>query len=148
MFSPVTAAAGEVYEHVSLWVLCLCMHISRQCSFTVTDISVFSDPILLSTPPWSFLFSWTSSVHLSSRSVVFSFERNFRHLIPLPAMPVPSEFPHCSDPLQYCFNGLNKCLEDAFIYLGGSSMGGPYRNQTLKWCNVSVGLYQSSCKRL
>lgn len=39
---------------------------------------------------------------------------------------------------------LNKCLEDAFIHLGGSiySMGGPNGNQTLKWCNVSVGPYQ------
>lgn len=52
------------------------------------------------------------------------------------------------DSLHHCFEGLTNAIEDAFIYLDGSmySMGGLNGNQTLKWYNVSVGLYQSSCR--
>lgn len=65
-------------------------------------------------------------------------------------MSAPSKFPYYYNPLHYCFKGLSKWSADAFIHLGVSiySMGGPNENQTLKWCNVSVGLYQSSGRRL
>lgn len=69
---------------------------------------------------------------------------------PFQSMPDPSKYPYYCYPLRICFKGLNKYRVDAFIQLGGSiySMGGPNGNQTLKWCNVSAGLYQSSRRGL
>lgn len=145
--------------------------IGRQCSFTVTYMSVFSKvslfrllPYLFSllttcfgcssllllppslssshTPPSvsSFLSFDVPALKLLSVSISFTWDLKFPlHLrqFHLNILIIVSSL---------CFKGLNKFLMDAFIHLGGSiySMGGPYGNQTLKWCKVSAGLCQSS----
>lgn len=139
-------SSGRRCMSVPLWIVYLCIALSAQCSFTVTDVSVFSDASLHN-PPWSFIFFLLTTPR-SSLSVFFSCERNV--YIPFLTMSAPSKLPYYYNPLHYCFKGLSKWLRDAFIHLGGSiySMGGLNENQTLKWCTVSVGLYQSSCRGL